>query len=72
MTEVARAQFAVGDMVRLSALGWARSPRLRRRRGKVVGYSRTGNALRVIWEGSRTPSVLHASYLERAEAGVHE
>jgi hypothetical protein len=56
--------FKVGDRVRLSAFGRTRRPRKTRNSGLVIGYSENGVVVRVVFEGHKTPSRLHASLLE--------
>jgi hypothetical protein len=56
--------FATGDRVRLNEVGRARSPKLGQRLGTVEGVSRTGNSLRVVFDGGRTANSIHRSYLE--------
>ena len=58
--------FKIGDRVRLSALGKARSPRSIPT-GQIVslvsrkpGYG----SVRVLWDGLKAPRRLHASYIE--------
>ncbi len=56
--------FKVGDRVRLSAAGRTRRPRKTQNSGLVVGYSENGVVVRIVFDGQKTPSRLHASLLE--------
>jgi hypothetical protein len=58
--------FNVGDRVRLSASGRILRPRKTRSSGVVSGYSENGVVVRVVFDGQKTPSQLHASLLELA------
>ena len=52
-----------GMRIRLSALGRARSPRMKVHTGVIVGL--TGSeGVRVIMDGSKQPITLHESYIE--------
>lgn len=55
--------FAVGERVRLSALGLERSPRSKGYFGCVVGRAR-GGAYQVLFDGLKAPTLLHEGYLE--------
>jgi hypothetical protein len=57
--------FRIGDRVRLSELGRQRMPRNRATTAKVVGFGRSDTRIRIIFDGSRYPVSLHASYLEK-------
>jgi hypothetical protein len=62
--------FLVGDRVRLSELGIARSPKIKARSGVVVALPRlNGNAIGVLFDGNKTVTTLHRSYLELEDAG---
>jgi hypothetical protein len=62
--------FLVGDRVRLSELGIARSPKIKARSGVVVALARlNGNAIGVLIDGNKTVTTLHRSYLELEDAG---
>ena len=52
-----------GLRIRLSALGIARSPRMKARTGVIVGHPH-GRGVRVILDGSKTRITLHESYIE--------
>ena len=56
--------FNVGDRVQLSASGRSLRPRKTRSSGVVAGYSENGVVVRVVFDGQKTPSRLHASLLE--------
>jgi hypothetical protein len=55
--------FQIGSRVRLSDLGKQKAKK-RDRAGVVVGLSRTGTQVRVLWDDLRQPYLLHSSYLE--------
>ena len=58
--------FAIGNRVRFSDLGRSRSsPKLSDVQGKVVGHSFSGMAVKVLWDGRRSPHTYHHTYLER-------
>ena len=57
---------SVGDRVRLSELGRERCPRIAAEGGLVVGFSVTGNTVHIRFDGHRTLSPIHVSYLELA------
>jgi hypothetical protein len=52
-----------GLRIRLSALGKARSPRMKTHTGVIVGEPH-GRGVRIILDGSKTPITLHKSYIE--------
>jgi hypothetical protein len=56
------AEFAIGSRCEFRA-GGRRSSRLQGRKGTVVGFSSTRNAVRVIFDGFKSPQTLHLSYL---------
>jgi hypothetical protein len=56
---------AIGDRFRMSALGAARSPRLAKKEGTIVGVSRINSSLRVLFDGSKSPISLHRDYVEQ-------
>ena len=55
-------QFAIGSRCEVRA-GGRRSLRLQGRKGTVVGFARTRNAVRVVFDGFKSPQTLHLSYL---------
>jgi hypothetical protein len=55
---------AIGARFRMSALGAARSPRLAKKEGTIVGASRINSSLRVLLDGSKSPISLHRDYVE--------
>lgn len=59
---------AIGARFRMSALGAARSPRLAKKEGTVVGISRINSSLRVLFDGSKSPISLHRDYVEQLMA----
>jgi hypothetical protein len=62
---LSRAPIAIGARFRMSALGAARSPRLAKREGTVVGSSRINSSIRVLFDGSKSPISLHRDYVEQ-------
>ncbi len=56
---------AIGTRFRMSALGAARSPRLAKKEGTIVGVSRINSSLRVLFDGSKSPISLHRDYVEQ-------
>jgi hypothetical protein len=56
-------EFSPGQRIRLSALGRARSPRIKVHTGVIVGET-LGRGVRIILDGSKTPMKLHKSYIE--------
>lgn len=59
---------AIGARFRMSALGAARSPRLAKKEGTIVGVSRINSSLRVLFDGSKSPISLHRGYVEQLPA----
>src|SRR5450755_1654412 len=54
-----------GDRVQLSELGCSRHPRNTNKNGTIVGNSQLyANTVRLIWDGSRWPIVMHKEYLK--------
>jgi hypothetical protein len=62
---LSRVPIAIGVRFRMSALGAARSPRLAKREGTVVGGSRINSSIRVLFDGSKSPISLHRDYVEQ-------
>ena len=50
--------------IRMSALGAARCPNLAGREGVVIGTGRYRSTLRVLFDGFRSATSLHNSYIE--------
>lgn len=50
--------------VRMSALGAERCPNLAGREGVVVGAGRYRSTVRVLFDGFKSPTSLHATYVE--------
>jgi len=50
--------------IRMSALGAARCPNLAGREGVVVGAGRYHSVVRVLFDGFRSATSLHRSYIE--------
>ena len=59
------ASMVIGARFRMSALGAARSPRLAKKQGTIVGVSRINSSLRVLFDGSKSPISLHRDYVEQ-------
>jgi hypothetical protein len=55
----------IGARFRMSALGAARSPRLAKKEGTIVGVSRLNSSIRVLFDGSKSPISLHRDYVEQ-------
>ena len=62
---LSRAPIAIGARFRMSALGAARSPRLAKKEGTIVGCSRLNSSIRVLFDGSKSPISLHRDYVEQ-------
>jgi len=56
------ADFAIGSRCEVRAEG-RRSLRLQGRKGTVVGFAETRHAVRVVFDGFKTPLTLQLSYL---------
>ena len=54
-----------GMRIRLSALGTARSPRIKVHTGVIVGLTDGSEGVRIILDGSKSPITLHESYIEQ-------
>ena len=54
-----------GMRIRLSALGRARSPRMKVHTGVIVGLTDGSEGVRVMMDGSKSPITLHESYIEQ-------
>ena len=59
----AQLAFKVGERVRLSERGRQRFRRLSDVAATVVGYSRISSAVNVIFDGNKSSTSLHTSYL---------
>jgi hypothetical protein len=55
---------SIGDRVRISAVGAARSPRLAERTGTIVGRGVYANSFVVLFDGNKTTRTFHGDYLE--------
>lgn len=60
---VAAEEFRVGQRVRLSELGIARSPKAIARTGTITGLP-AATTLDVLFDGNKRPTKLHRSYVE--------
>lgn len=60
----AQLAFAIGERVRLSELGRQRFRKLQDKPATVVGYSRFTSAVNVKFDGNKSNTTLHTSYLE--------
>jgi hypothetical protein len=54
-----------GMRIQLSALGEARSPRMKVHTGVIVGITHGSKRVRIILDGRKKPITLHESYIER-------
>jgi hypothetical protein len=54
--------------VRMSALGAVRCPNLAGREGVVVGAGRYRSTVRVMFDGFKSPTSLHSTYVEAVVA----
>jgi hypothetical protein len=62
--------FRVGDRVQLSALGIARSPKIKAQNGVVIAVSKFhAYAIGIVFDGNKAPTTLHRSYLELETPG---
>jgi hypothetical protein len=59
----AQLTFKIGARVRPSELGRQRFRRPSDKPATVVGYSRISSAVKLIFDGNKSPTSLHASYL---------
>ena len=57
-------EYTVGVRVKLSALGKERCPRLSNKTGTLVGRGIYANSMVVVFDGNRTSSTIHVTYLE--------
>jgi len=60
----AQPAFKIGERVRLSELGLQKLRRMRNRPGIVVGYTRNPTAVSIKFDGNKSSTSLHTSYLE--------
>jgi hypothetical protein len=58
----------IGVRVKMSSLGATRCPRLAGREGVVVGGGQYQSAIRIIFDGSKSPTSLHEDYIEPVDA----
>ncbi len=56
------AKLSIGSRCQMK-VGGRRSQRLQGRKGTVVGFAQTKNAVRVVFDGYKSPQTLHLSYL---------
>jgi hypothetical protein len=61
--------FLIGTRCQLSQLGRHRNPRRGIGHCEVIGYGATALQVRVLFDGTKTPVTLHASYLTLDEGG---
>jgi hypothetical protein len=59
-----KATIAIGARVKMSPLGAKRCPRLADREGVVVGGGQYQSAIRIIFDGFKSPTSLHRDYIE--------
>jgi hypothetical protein len=60
-------RFNSNDRVRFSELGRERNPRLKDKCGVILSSTKTKHIFLVLLAGNKTPTRLHATYLELAE-----
>ena len=56
--------FRIGDRVKMSALGTERCPRLAFKSGTIVGFSRYNGGVTVRFDGNRSKTLIHRTYLQ--------
>jgi hypothetical protein len=66
---LSQAIFKIGDRVRLNELGNSRSPRLKGQVGAVV-LVRSRYSVDVLFDGNKTPTAIHCSYIEADDPEV--
>ena len=59
-----RFQIKIGARFKMSARGLARSPSLAGKEGIIIGSGRYHNAVRVQFDGYKSPTTLHRDYIE--------
>lgn len=59
--------FEIGDRVSYSKLGRARCRSDPQRLGTVTGYSRMASAVQVRFDGRKTSTIVHVTYLQSIE-----
>jgi hypothetical protein len=57
-------RFSPSTRIRLTALGALRCPNLAGREGTVIGTGRYRSTVRVIFDGFRSATSLHSTYIE--------
>lgn len=68
--EITHQIFRIGDQVRLSQLGADRMKKAPSKAGRVVDAAQTSKlAVRVLFDGMKSPVSLHQSYLELDDEG---
>jgi hypothetical protein len=60
--ELSQPELTIGSRFRVKARG-RHSLRLEGRTGVIIGFAKTKNALRVMFDGYKYPQTLHRSYL---------
>ena len=63
-TEPSEQRLSPPTRIRMSALGAVRCPNLAGREGVVVGAGRYRSTVRIMFDGFRSPTSLHRSYIE--------
>ena len=66
--ELPQPELSVGSRFRVKARG-RHSVRLEGRTGVIIGFAKTKNALRVMFDGYKYPQTLHRSYLLPLQQG---
>jgi len=60
--------FKVGDRVAYSHLGREKNKLNPDRTGTITGYSRLASAVQVTFDDRKSPTILHVTYLQLADA----
>jgi hypothetical protein len=58
-----KVEITIGARVKMSPVGAARCPRLAGKEGVVVGGGQYPSTIRIVFDGSKTPTSLHRDYV---------
>jgi hypothetical protein len=61
---IGKTELEIGQRIKMSAIGAARSPRLALKTGVVVGTSQYNSSITVRFDGNGTSTCLHRNYIE--------
>jgi hypothetical protein len=61
---IGKTELKIGQRVKMSAIGAARSPRLALKTGVVVGFAQYNGSVTVRFDGNKSSTCLHRDYLE--------